>query len=135
MAKKKINSRDKGAVGERELAAEFNRLFNTTARRGQQFSGIGGEDVVGLAGVHVESKRVEKLNIHNAMNQAVRDSKGVKIPAVFHRKNRTPWLVTVRLNDLTKFVFCMQDVIENGNKLAASPAVAPKAKNADYDYC
>lgn len=134
MAKKKINSRDKGAVGERELAAEFNRLFNTAARRGQQFSGIEGEDVVGLPGVHVESKRVEKLNIHNAIDQAIRDSKGLKVPAVFHRKNRAPWLVTVRLDDLTKFVLCMQDIIGNGNKSTSNPVVASKAKIADYDY-
>jgi hypothetical protein len=110
--KKRKNSRAKGAVGERELAAELNRLFATSARRGQQYSGIEGEDVVGIPGIHVESKRVQALNIHNAVDQAAKDSKGVKVPAVFHRKNHKPWLVTVRLDDLEAFVKAMQSVVE-----------------------
>ena len=113
--KKRKNSSAKGAVGERELAAEFNRLFGTTARRGQQYSGIEGEDVVGLDGIHVESKRVQALNIHNAVDQAVRDSNGKKVPAVFHRKNHKPWLVTVRLDDLEVFIAKMQLVLSQRN--------------------
>jgi len=132
--KKRINSRDKGAVGERELAGEFNRLFGTAARRGQQFSGLEGEDVVGLDGIHVESKRVENLNIHKAISQAVRDSKERKIPAVFHRKNRTDWLVTVRLNDLVKFAECVQNLVKCTHKLT-TPKVAQKKKAVEiYDY-
>ncbi len=114
--KKRKNSRAKGAVGERELAAEFNRLFATNARRGQQYSGIEGEDVVGLTGIHVESKRVQALNIHNAVEQAVRDSKQLKVPAVFHRKNHKPWLVTVQLDDLESFVRAMQAVLAERDK-------------------
>jgi hypothetical protein len=132
--KKRINSRDKGAVGERELAGEFNRLFGTNARRGQQFSGLEGEDVVGLDGIHVESKRVENLNVHKAITQAIRDSKELKVPAVFHRKNHTPWLVTVRLNDVIKFAECIQNLVNCPNKAPAVKA-ANKAKPAEvYDY-
>lgn len=132
--KKRINSRDKGAVGERELAGEFNRLFGTSARRGQQFSGLEGEDVVGLDGIHVESKRVENLNIHKAMAQAVRDSKELKVPAVFHRKNRTDWLVTVRLNDLIKFAERVQNLVKCTHKVSTAKA-AHKSKPAEiYDY-
>lgn len=132
MAKKRKNSRAKGAVGERELAAEFNRLFGTSARRGQQYSGIEGEDVVGLDGIHVESKRVQALNIHNAVDQAVRDSKGQKVPAVFHRKNHKPWLVTVRLDDLELFVGKMQAVIAQRSiaatvEIPGDPVVPPEA--------
>lgn len=112
MAKPRKNSRNKGAVGERELAAELKRLFGTATRRGQQYSGIEGEDVVGLDGIHVESKRVEALNVTTAMEQAVRDSKGLKVPAVFHRKNHKPWLVTVRLDDIEQFVKAMHTIIE-----------------------
>jgi hypothetical protein len=133
MAKKKINSRAKGAAGERELAAEFNRLFGTQARRGQQFSGLEGEDVVGLDGIHVESKRVEQLNIHKAVEQAIRDSKGLKVPAVFHRKNRTPWLVTVRLDDLSALADCVQRLIEQRAQ-TAEPAAAPPVVTVEYGY-
>ena len=111
MEKKRKNSRAKGAVGERELAGEFNRLFGTTARRGQQYSGIEGEDVVGLDGIHVESKRVENLNVNKAMEQAIRDANDQKVPAVFHRRNRKPWLVTLRLDDVESFVITMQTIL------------------------
>ena len=58
-------------------------------------------DVTGLPGIHIECKRVERLNISTAMAQAVRDSErfGDGLPAVFHRRSREPWLVTMRLSD------------------------------------
>jgi hypothetical protein len=94
----KINSRDKGKRGERELAGIL-RGHGYDTRRGQQYSGANGDaDVVGLPGVHIEVKRVERLNITDAMSQAIGDAKE-KIPAVFHRKNNEAWLVTMRLDD------------------------------------
>lgn len=94
-----VNSRRKGAEGERELSSILkSRGFQT--RRGQQFCGANGDaDVVGIPGVHIECKRVEQLNIHKAMEQAMNDAKEDEIPAVFHRKNGTKWLVTLNLND------------------------------------
>jgi hypothetical protein len=124
MEKKRKNSRNKGAVGERELAGELNRLFGTVARRGQQYSGIEGEDVVGLAGIHVESKRVESLNLGNAMEQAIRDAAGEKVPAVFHRKNRKPWLVTMRLDDVEDFVTAMNSILEQRDSVEEPPVPA-----------
>ena len=58
-------------------------------------------DVVGLPGIHIEVKRVERLNVVEAMEQSVRDSErmGDGVPALFHRRNRKPWLVTMRLED------------------------------------
>lgn len=95
----KINSRQKGACGERELSHKLKELgFN--ARRGQQYSGANGDaDVVGISGVHIECKRVEALNISKAMKQAERDAPEGETPMVFHRKNREPWFVTMRLED------------------------------------
>lgn len=95
-----INSRAKGAKGERELAQKL-KEYGFNCRRGQQYSGIGGDDVIGLEGVHIECKRVEALNLDNAMDQAIRDSKG-NIPAVFHRKNNKSWKVTMELKDWIK---------------------------------
>lgn len=94
-----MNSRQKGSRGERELAKIF-REHGYEARRGQQYCGISGDaDVVGLPGIHVECKRVEKLNLLDAMEQAVRDAKDGELPAVFHRRDRCEWLVTMRLED------------------------------------
>lgn len=95
---KTINSRRKGATGERELARLL-QGYGFDARRGQQYSGLGGDDVVGLPGVHIECKRTERLNLDAAMDQAIRDAKPDETPAVFHRKNRKEWLVTMRVAD------------------------------------
>lgn len=97
-----MNSKAKGGRGERELAAEL-RSYGYNAERGQQFQGgPDSPDVKGLPGIHIECKRVERLNLHEAYNQAVRDAKGLKIPAVFHRRNRGRWMVTLSLDDFMR---------------------------------
>ena len=96
------NSRQKGKRGELELAKKL-RQYGYSCRRGQQYSGANGDaDVIGLPGIHIECKRVEKLNLHDAMNQAKRDKRDEEIPAVFHRKNNREWLVTLTLDDFIK---------------------------------
>ena len=98
----KINSRDKGARGERELSSKL-KEYGYQARRGQQFSGANGDaDVVGLPGIHIECKRVERLNLYDAMAQAKSDARDGEVPTVFHRKDRCEWLVTMRLDDWMK---------------------------------
>ena len=97
--KRKINSRAKGAKGELELSKKL-KEHGYDCRRGQQYCGANGDaDVVGLPGIHIECKRVERLNIEDAMTQALKDSKLDEYPAVFHRKNNSKWLVTMRLDD------------------------------------
>ena len=93
------NSRAKGAKGERELARKL-REYGYDCRRGQQYCGANGDaDVVGLEGIHIECKRVERLNIEDAIAQAKRDAREGELPAVFHRKNNHEWLVTMPLPD------------------------------------
>ncbi len=65
---------------------------------GQQYSGIGGDDVVGLPGVHIEVKRTERLSLYDAMSQSMADCKG-NIPIVAHRKNNCDWLVIMKAED------------------------------------
>lgn len=94
-----INSKRKGAAGERELAGIL-REYGYDCRRGQQYCGANGDaDVVGLPGIHIEVKRVERLNILDAITQAVHDAAAGLFPAVFHRRDRCEWLVTMRLTD------------------------------------
>lgn len=97
-----MNSREKGKRGEREFAA-FLRENGIEARRGQQYNGLEGEDVVSSLPYHFEVKRVEKLNIEDAMKQSIKDSKD-KIPVVAHRKNHNEWLITMRAKDWIRMV-------------------------------
>lgn len=93
------NSREKGARYERELASML-RSYGYECRRGQQFCGANGDaDVVGLPGIHIEAKHVEKLNLFEAMKQSIRDARTGEKPAVFHRKNRQGTMVTMLLED------------------------------------
>lgn len=92
-------SRDKGKKGERELASLL-REYGYDSRRGVQYNGADGSaDVVGLPGIHIECKRVERLDLYGAMAQAIGDAREGEIPAVFHRRNRDYWKVTLRLED------------------------------------
>ncbi len=98
--------REKGKRGERELA-NILKDYGYDCRRGQQYCGSNGDaDVVGLPGIHIECKRVERLNLYDAMKQAVDDTEAEKLsfieeiyPSVFHRRSRGSWLVTMRMDD------------------------------------
>lgn len=92
------NSRQKGARSERELA-NLLKGYGFDARRGVQYSGLGGEDVVGLPFIHIECKNVQKLNLRDAMAQSERDAREDQTPVVMHKKDRKPWLVTLNLDD------------------------------------
>ncbi|MGM9628350.1 MAG: hypothetical protein ACI3V4_09725 [Faecousia sp.] len=93
-------SQRKGAAGERELASILLENGYDCSRGGSlSFGEV--PDLSGLPGIHIEVKRVERLNVHEAMDQAIRDSERMcdGIPTLFHRRNRKPWLVTMRLED------------------------------------
>ena len=96
-----MNSRDKGARYERELASAL-RGYGYETRRTAQYCGNTGDasDVIGLPGIHIEAKHQERIQIYDWMGQAKRDSaKSGDIPAVFFRKNHCETLVCLRLED------------------------------------
>lgn len=98
-----MNAKRKGSQGERELAALLQSRGLEARRNDQRYvGGLHNPDIALTMGghdVHVEVKRVERLNIQEAMNQAIRDADGQAMPVVAHRRNRGPWLVTMRLED------------------------------------
>lgn len=97
-----MNANQKGKKGERELATVL-KSYGYECRRGQQYCGSNGDaDVVGLPGIHIECKRVERLNIYDAIGQSQSDAKEGEIPVVMHRKNRKEWLVTMPLEEWMK---------------------------------
>ena len=94
--------RTKGAAGERELA-ELIRTLGIDAARSARNGVDQAEDIMhSIPGVHVECKRVERLNVSQAMRQAT-DAAGRKIPTVWHRRNREAWLVTIPAADVLMF--------------------------------
>ena len=111
------SSRERGKAFELELVHFFNDRGYTT-RRGQQYSGHNGDaDVVGLPGIHIEAKFREKLNIREAIAQAVRDVKRdatgqmEALPTVFWKKARQGTVVIMRLGDWAELLGYMQDFI------------------------
>lgn len=114
-----LKERNKGKRGELELSKKFAEVFGVIARRGQQYCG-GGEspDVVGLPGVHVESKRTERLLLWPSVDQAVADAAEGNVPVVFHRPNGREWVAIVRLADMPNLVDSLKGLRGPG----ASPA-------------
>ena len=103
-----MNSKRKGSGGERELLRILIDNGIQAVRNDQMFTGgKGNPDIsASFAGIsfHCEVKRAERLNIHDALNQAIRDADGKTFPVLIHRRNREQWLVTLRLDDVLKEV-------------------------------
>lgn len=108
-----INSRQKGARGERSLAKKLQEYgYNT--RRGQQYCGIEGDaDVVGIDGLHIECKRAQQVRDEVFLQQAERDAKEGEIPVVMYRRNHEEWKVTLRLED---FMTIYKSFLQNRTK-------------------
>jgi Holliday junction resolvase len=101
-----MNSKQKGAKGEREWAA-YCREQGFDVRRTQQYCGGTEEsaDCIGLPYIHQEVKRVQALNIDGALEQCIDDltDNGCRsllpMPIVAHRKNSKRWKVTMYADD------------------------------------
>jgi hypothetical protein len=121
-------SKEKGKVGEREWSAKCKEQGYDT-HRGQQFCGLNGDaDVIGLPGIHQEVKRVEKLNLYDAIEQSIRDAKENEIPIVAHRKNSCDWLVSMRAQDWFKLYKEWEVGANEQNQEKAARSQSSKAK-------
>lgn len=94
-------SQRKGRRAELELVELLRGYGFRGVRPGEAVSFGVEPDIVGLPGVHIEVKRCEQLRLSEWAEQAERDSRrfGDGFPAIFHRKSREPWRVTMRLDD------------------------------------
>lgn len=101
-------SRNKGIRGELKLRDYLNQ-FGASVRRGYVFCNE--SDVVGLQGIHIECKNVEKLNVRKAMDQAIAEADKRKdgLPAVFWKKSREPWLTIMRTEDFMKLYMMVRE--------------------------
>lgn len=97
--KKGKASRNKGKRYELELMHILRDFYGYDVRRGYVFQHE--SDVIGLPGIHIECKAVEKLNVREAYRQAIAEAEKRKdgLPVVFHHKSRDGWLVTMSLEN------------------------------------
>lgn len=114
-----MNSRSKGARGELEAAEYLTGLFKLPVHRGRQYrGGPDSPDVAGLEGMHFEVKRCQRFNVERALCQAERDASVNAVPVVMHRANREPWKITLRADDLLRFLDAANRLIEEGHQQA-----------------
>ena len=111
-------AKNKGSNFERELATHFNTTVyphmvvppvHRTPLSGS-FSihkGVGSADLTGLEDLWIEAKRTERLNVHDALAQAIRGSTAHgsnDMPVVISRRNQQKLedsLCILRLSDFT----------------------------------
>lgn len=95
-----VNSRDKGARYERQLAKMI-REHGYEAERGCQHAG--GKDSpdikTSMKGIHIEAKNVEHLNVWNALAQSERDAGEDEIPVVMFKRNRSKTYVALPFDE------------------------------------
>ena len=93
----------KGANGERELSGIL-REYGYDTQRGGSLTYGEIPDIIGLPGIHIECKRAERLDLLAAIRQAEADAARFNdgLPCVFHRKNRSPWIVSMPLEVFMK---------------------------------
>ena len=104
-----MNSREKGARGERALANKL-REYGYQAYRGQQYSGKGNADVeTNMGNIHIECKYTDRGHglLYDWINQSKRDAKENEMPVVIHKHvskdaRGLPWLVTMDIDDFIK---------------------------------
>ena len=102
----KMNSRTKGANYERKIAKRLSDFYKIELRRTPLSGGMDWKgDILPVFGeipYHIECKKVEKLNIWKALEQAEKDCPEDKIPIVIFTRNRTEDYVAIKLEDFLR---------------------------------
>ena len=96
-------SKNKGANGEREVAALFQPIMDKVylefgmvppeMKRNLEQTRGGGYDLVGIDWLALEVKRCETLQINKWWTQTLRQSNVNQLPVLIYRQNRKPWRV------------------------------------------
>ena len=111
-----INSRAKGAAGEREFAKTLHDELGVTLARNLEQTRDGGHDLVIVDAAHPLAPRLNRYAfevkryaitkpalIHQWWQQAVEQAERAdKLPALAYRGNREPWRVVVPLCALSR---------------------------------
>lgn len=105
MAKKKVNSRDKGKRGELEVVKLIKR-HGFEARRSQQFKGTkdSADILAPEVPFHIEVKWRQQLNVDAVLQQA-HDEAPPGVPGcVFFRRNGERWKVAIDADDFMRLL-------------------------------
>lgn len=106
-----MDSRRKGAAGEREAAAAFEAATGLPCHRTAQRVGIHGDADIALdAPIHLESKRVARVAALKYLRQAERDATPGRVPVAIVREDRdVEWCVMLRVRDVVAFANAVVD--------------------------
>ncbi len=99
----KINSRNKGAAGEREFINLLKELTDdSTIRRNLEQSRSGGYDILGdsIGHLAIEIKRVKQLLTAHWEQTLRQADESCKIPVLAYRLDRQQWKVRIHLHNL-----------------------------------
>lgn len=99
----KKNSKQKGKRGELQAKHYLTKLLGIKIERSAQNKGGADSHDLDFYEINFEVKREQNLSIKKAMEQSIRDCSEDQVPTVFHRKNRTEWLITVPLSEVDRF--------------------------------
>lgn len=123
-----INQKQKGNRGERNFS-NFLSSHGYAARRSAQFCGQSGEaaDIVckQLKDWFIEVKHVEKLNLPRAFEKAEKEgAQTQRKPLVAHKRNHTPWLITITAEDFLSLLGDAGALDGNVGGLTSPPSTA-----------
>lgn len=96
-----MNSRSKGARGEREFIAVHLAPYWPEAKRNLDQFGDDKRDAINCAGAHWQIKRTENLRLWDAIRQAEAEAIGDAVPIVAFRRNRSAWYCALRAEYVT----------------------------------
>ncbi len=92
------SKRNKGAAGERELAAILTEELGQVVKRNLGQARDGADDIT-IAHFRIEVKRQETVRIDKWSEQVEACAKAGEVPVVIYRRNGQPWRVCLRLQD------------------------------------
>lgn len=126
-------ARIKGKAFERTVA-NYLKSRGFTARRALQFDGSFAHDLDVNVPFNFECKAVEKLNIHEAMKQAVKDAQLANTtPVVVHKKSHRPPLVTMSLDDFTDLLQWAVGYVDASNALDLRDSIKEMEEQAEKE--
>jgi len=116
------NNRERGKRGERDARDAIRKCWGIqSAYRAAQSAGSLSADLGGTGDIHCEVKLRKSIAVYDFIEQAIRDCKN-KVPVVLMRRDRSDWLLMMRLEDTQRFIHALQQLVQDRPEPAARPS-------------